>query len=97
MKTLKAWHCGGRDLRKGGDPLWESTEPHTSIDAYIRAYSRADAVRVAEQYTGTRRLSDYVLSIYADDCFLDEADEKIPRERGLWLEFNADGKFHRVV
>lgn len=85
MRALRFWN--GRDIccRNYTDPRYKNTAINTTLHCSVAAYSRADARRVIESYTG-RLPSDAELRDYWSECWGSNMDG-VPRERGLWIEF----------
>jgi hypothetical protein len=93
-KMLKVWN--GYDLccRNHRDPRYKHTQPYQTRAAAVAAHSRADALRVIEEYTGRKPSVSYFRDFWSP-CWGNKMDGITP-ERGLWIEFEK-GTMTRVV
>lgn len=94
QRPLRIWNGASQFCRNSFDPRWEGVGHSTLVRAYVCAYSRADARRVIEAYSGSSP-SDADMSKYWSEAW-GRAMEGIERERGLWLAFEVHGKPVRV-
>jgi len=84
-RNLKIWNGGGYGCRAQG-----CAEPD---HAYVCAYSREDARRIIEEYTGWKPPVSLLRDYWAP-CW-GRAMDGIEQERGLWLE--EGGVVRRVL
>lgn len=94
-KELKIWNGRGYCCRKTGDAHWAAIRTNVDVHAYVAAYSRADARRVIEEYSG-RDPGDTELKVYWCEGTWGNAMQGVTPERGLWLGF-APQKPERVL
>lgn len=94
-KELKIWNGRGYCCVKPDDPLFANRRPNLSVKGYVAAYSRADARRVIEEYTG-RNPGDTELRDYWQEGSWGNKMSGITPERGLWVSIE-DGAPVRVI
>jgi len=64
------------------------TPPHGLGHAYVAAYSRADACRVIEEYTGRKFPANEIRDYWSEGRWGNSMDHIVP-ERGLWLKSSS--------
>jgi len=100
-KPLKLMNGRGGCLRNTHDPIagpkWQAASWHSDCHGYIAAYSRADAVRMIQDYLGRPGIGlDAELKTYwSMGCWGNSMDGVTP-ERGIWLSIGRNGKPFRV-
>jgi hypothetical protein len=98
-RKLKVWN--GRFIARPRDGKDEELfNAHREVHANVCAYSRADVVRVIEEYLGYKPYGgDNEIKVYWSDCW-GNSMKGIEPERGMWLEFgymNQNSILKRVV
>ncbi len=95
-KTLKIWNGRGYCCIKPSDPLFSGMRPNGYVHAYVAAYSRADARRVIEEYTGIDPKETELRDYFSEGCW-GNAMVNITPERGLWIIVGHNSDPVRVV
>ena len=91
-RQLKLWNGRGGLLRKHDHCAWNGKRSNQDGHAYICAYSRADAVRLIEQWLGYKpRGADAELRDYFSEGRWGENMKHVTPERGLWIQHYPDG------
>lgn len=94
-RALRVWNGGGLVCRKPGDPLWDALPWNSSPQAYVAAFSRADARRVIQEYCGSlpsdSELRDYWAELWGEPM------SGVSPERGLWLQVDVESAPVRVL
>lgn len=87
-RTLKFWKGRITHLENPKDPKWENQSPSAGM-CFIAAYSRQDANRIIEEYTGIAPPPNET-KVYFDQGPWGIGMKGIePTERGIWIAFGA--------
>ena len=95
-RELKIWNGRGICCRTDSDPRWKDVPWNRCGHAYVAAYSREDARRVIEEYTGEKPSVSELRDYWAEGCW-GRAMDGIEVERGLWISFDERSTPERVV
>lgn len=89
-KELKLWNGRGIVCRNHKDDRWKSDNHNVrhSAHAFVAAYSRADARRIIESYTGCP-VPDSEIVQYWSAGHWGNTMNGIQPERGLWIAFDG--------
>lgn len=91
-RKLVLFNGGGRfTLEKREDPFWQGLKPSSECDAYIAAYSLADAGRLIVEYLGRKpRGLDSTLRLWWNRGAWGNAMEGITPSRGIWVKLDRN-------
>lgn len=87
-KELKLWNGRASWMRKPEDPLWNGVRVNSCTHAYVAAYSRADARRVIQEYTGSMASDNEIKEYWNEGCWGNDM-KGIDPVRGMWLSFGG--------
>ena len=96
VKQLKKFNGRAICLRNPNDSRWDGIRTNQSVCAYIGAYSVTDAIKLIEEYCGTKPSRTEISSYWNKGAWGIHMDG-VELERGIWIQFDHTQKPVRVL